>query len=388
MDCLKWLQGQQEAGLLRQLRPLQRQAASGAVRLADSGQAIIDFSSNDYLGLSCHPQVITAGQQALAQQGCGAGAARLMSGDFVVHHELEQALATYKEQEAALLFGSGYQCNSTVIPALMGRHDVIFADRLSHASIVDGCRVAGCAVHRFRHNDLGHLAQLLQQHRGPGAALIVVESLYSMDGDFAPLAELVALKEQYDCLLMVDEAHATGLFGPQGSGLVAAARCSGQVDIVMGTLGKALGGFGAFIAAEQVVIDYLINRARGFIYSTALPPALMAASLAAIKVCQEDEDLRRQLWDKVAFFIRELARYQVKVSSASQIIPLFIGASDVAVALADSLRKQGVLVTAVRPPTVPQGSARLRLSVTCQQGYEDLGRAAELIAQGLERFGR
>ncbi len=378
MDRLKWLTKQQQNNNLRALRPLRR-LEDGQTLLPGSNNPIIDFSSNDYLALACHPDVIAASAETLRRYGAGAGAARLMSGDLNFHHELEESIATYKNKEAALLFGSGYQTNSTVIPALVGRSDVIFSDRLNHASIVDGCLLASSRLCRFRHNDLDHLEELLKKNRGTGEALIVVESLYSMDGDIAPLTELVALKEKYNCLLMVDEAHATGLFGPSGSGLVEEMECSPGVDLIMGTFGKALGSFGAYIAAEQSMIDFLINRARGFIYSTALPPAVIGASLAAISLCQSNKALRQQLWDKVAFFTSQLASHNIPSSSPSQIIPLHIGKNAEAMAMADQLRQNNVFATAIRPPTVPENSARLRFSVTRHQSYAELEKTAELI---------
>lgn len=380
MDWLSWLTRQQQAGKLRHLEPLQRRVDGQVSRPAD-GQPVLDFSSNDYLGLSCHPEVIAASQQALQSHGAGAGAARLMSGDLPLHHELEEAIAAYKNKEAALIFGSGYQANATIIPALMGRHDVIFSDRLNHASIVDGCQLAGSKLHRFRHNDLNHLEELLHHKRGSQEALIVVESIYSMDGDLAPLQGLVELKERYGCLLMVDEAHATGLFGSQGSGLVEQAGCTDQVELIMGTFGKALGSFGAYIAADQTLINYLINRARGFIYSTALPPAVSAASLAALQLCQQQPPLREQLWHKVNFFLKKCQELGLPCTSASQIFPLRIGASEASVQLAQALRQKNIFATAVRPPTVPENTARLRFSITNHLSEDELDHGAQLLAE-------
>ncbi|MEN8140357.1 MAG: 8-amino-7-oxononanoate synthase [Thermodesulfobacteriota bacterium] len=378
MDRLSWLARRRAAGELRHLSPLERRA-DGQVLEPDSLRPIVDFSSNDYLGLASHPEVIAASGAALERFGAGAGAARLMSGDMLLHHELETEVAAYKGKEAALLLASGFQANVTIIPALMGRHDVIFADRLNHASLVDGSRLAQSRLHRFRHNDMDHLEDLLRKHRGSGEALIVVESLYSMDGDMAPLAELVALKERYNCLLMVDEAHATGLFGPDGSGLVAQSGCPAGVDLIMGTFGKALGSFGAYIAADGTMIDFLINRARGFIYSTALPPAVIGASLAAIRLCKEQPRLRQELWEKVAIFRAALAHHGCPTSSPSQIIPLTMGKSKAALALAHHLREQGVYATAVRPPTVPENTARLRFSVTRTLTPAQLEETAALV---------
>ncbi len=347
--------------------------------MPESGE-LLDFSSNDYLGLTRHPRLLTAAAEAMSVYGTGAGSARLMGGNLELHRRLETALALLKERDAALLFGSGYLANIGVIPALVGRHDAIFADRLDHASIYDGSRLSGAAVHRFRHNDCNHLEELLKERRGKGEALIVVESLYSMDGDLCPLAEVVELKERYGCRLLVDEAHATGLFGPHGAGLVGEAGLAGRVDLVLGTLGKALGSYGAYVAGDRDLIDYLVNRARSFIFSTALPPAASAAALAALALMVEEPELRADLWARVEFFKARLKEAGITADlGPSQIIPLPVGESSAALALADELRRRGLFTVAVRPPTVPEGSARLRLSVTRHLTEANLAEAAILL---------
>ena len=383
VELRDFLNEQQRRGTRRRLLPLEH-PEGGRIVLPEFGE-MLDFSSNDYLGLSRHPRLLTAAAEAMGRYGTGAGSARLMGGNLELHRRLEAALALFKGREAALLFGSGYLANIGIIPALVGRHDQIFADRLSHASIYDGCRLAGARLHRFRHNDCNHLEELLKQQRGgEGRALIVVESLYSMDGDLCPLAGVVELKERYGCLLLVDEAHATGLFGPNGAGLVAEAGLSRRVDLVMGTLGKALGSYGAYVAADREMIDYLINRARSFIFSTALPPAASAAALAALALMVEEPELRADLWNKVAFFKDQLTQAGIETElGPSQIIPLPVGQSAAAVLAAEKLRSRGLFVVAVRPPTVPSGTARLRLSVTRHLGEGNLAEAALLLAAGL-----
>lgn len=382
MDPLKWLAKRRQQGILRSLRPLVR-PLSGALHRAQSDRPLIDFSSNDYLALSVHPQVIATSRRFLEEHGAGSGAARLMSGDLALHHQLEEEIARFKGQEAALLFGSGYMANTGVIPALMGRHDVIFSDKLNHASIVDGCLLSGARLVRFRHNDMAHLQALLAEKRGSGQALIVVESLYSMDGDKAPLAELVELKNKYNCLLLVDEAHATGVFGATGAGLVEEAGVTAEVDLVMGTFGKALGSYGAYVAASQAWVDFLINRARSFIYSTSLPPAVIGASMGALQVVKGDPNLGRQLLAKVAFFKEALAAHNLEVESFTQIMPLKVGESEAALKLAARLGEAGFFVTAVRPPTVPENTARLRFSVTLHQNDTDLAALAGLLGSSL-----
>lgn len=375
---LGWLKTREKEGNLRRLTPFYKNAA-GLLSLHPGGgnKTFHDFSSNDYLALSRHPEVISGARHYLEQAGAGAGAARLMSGDRPLHHELEEKMAGLKDQEAALLFGSGYLAGCGVIPAISGRHDVIFADRLNHASLYDGCRLAASRLFRFRHNDMDHLEEQLRSRRGSRKALIVAESVYSMDGDFAPLRDLVFLKEKYGCLLLIDEAHATGIFGEKGGGLLEEEGLAEQVDLTLGTFGKALGSYGAYVACSRTMKQYLLNRARSFIYSTALPPPVLGASLAAVRLVGEKPELRNELIRKAALFKEELLAQGVRVSSPSQIIPLKVGESHKAVTLAEKLKQESVMVTAVRPPTVPEGTSRLRFSVTLYHSDELLRWVAE-----------
>jgi len=364
----------------RRLRPIIR-LGGGRLRPlgADSGE-LLDFSSNDYLALSEHPALLAAGRQSLERYGTGAGAARLMSGDLELFHRLETATAQLKGCAASLVFGSGYLANVGVIPALVGRGDVIFGDRLNHASIYDGCRLSGARLRRFRHNDLNHLEACLKKERGTGTALIVVESIYSMDGDFAPLRELTELRARFDCLLMVDEAHATGIYGPNGGGLVQATGTTAAVDVVMGTYGKALGSYGAYVAGSAELVEFLVNRARGFIYSTALPPAVVGASLAAVELVRDQPELRQELHDRVDFFKCRLQEQGIDQDlGPSQIVPLLVGDGGQALRLAEALVGQGIFATAVRPPTVPEYTARLRFSVTRHHDQGILAAAAVKI---------
>ncbi|MFA7383589.1 MAG: 8-amino-7-oxononanoate synthase [Desulfurivibrionaceae bacterium] len=382
VDLKAWLSQQQEKGKLRRLRPVLRRG-NGRITLAgDEARELLDFSSNDYLALAEHPALIAAAHEAMQRFGTGSGASRLMSGDLTIHHELEEAVAALKGKEAALTFGSGYMANTGIIPALAARHDLIFSDRLNHASIHDGCRLSGARLLRFRHNDLNHLEELLREKRGDSTALIVVESIYSMDGDRCPLRELVSLKERFGCLLMVDEAHATGVFGEKGGGIIEEEGVSSGVDLAMGTFGKALGSYGAYVAGNQELIDYLVNRARSFIFSTALPPAVAAASLAALRLIGQEPELRHELHKKINFFKRLLRTggYDADLGP-SQIIPILIGESGTALGKAELLNKQGIFATAVRPPTVPEGTARLRLSITRHHSTTDLSLAAKALLE-------
>ncbi|HCC53873.1 MAG TPA: 8-amino-7-oxononanoate synthase [Desulfobulbaceae bacterium] len=384
VELKNWLNQQREKGGLRSLRPVIRRGKGRLTLAGDEARELLDFSSNDYLALAEHPALIAAAQEALHRFGTGSGAARLMSGDLAVHHELEEAVARLKGKEAALTFGSGYLANIGIIPALLARHDLIFSDRLNHASIHDGCRLSGARLVRFRHNDLNHLEDLLKKKRGTGTALIVVESIYSMDGDRCQLRELVTLKERFGCLLMVDEAHATGVFGAKGGGVIEEDGVNGAVDLSMGTFGKALGSYGAYVAGNKEMIDYLLNRARSFIFSTALPPAVTASSLAAVRLIGHSS-LRRELHEKIACF-KDLLRtggYLAELGP-SQIIPIPVGESGVALKKADLLRAQGIFATAIRPPTVPDGTARLRFSITRHHSKADLAQAAKAILEIME----
>jgi glycine C-acetyltransferase/8-amino-7-oxononanoate synthase len=383
----KFLSEREKAGTLRSLAPLTR-LGRGWVRLLDSEEKLLDFSSNDYLALSEHPEVIAASRKYLEMFGAGAGAARLMSGDLEINHLLEQEIALLKSKEAALTFGSGYLANTGIIPALVGRGDLIIADRLSHASIYDGCLLSGARTIRFRHNDLAHLEQILQEKRSQfNSCLVVVESIYSMDGDRCPLVELIQLKKRFDFLLMVDEAHATGLYGENGAGIIEEDKVSNAVDIAMGTFGKALGSYGAYAAASQELVDFLVNKARTFIYSTALPPAVVGATLAALYLVKSEPQLRIDLHAKVAFFKKHLRKNGIKDDPGpSQIIPVMVGESAKAHAIAEELQKNNLYVKAVRPPTVPEGSARLRFSITRYHQEEDLKRCAKLLAASFRKI--
>ena len=384
MERIKsWLQKREATGERRRLYPVIRMPDG---RLQSSGSqsgssGFSDFSSNDYLALSQHPAMRAAAALYLEKYGTGAGAARLMSGDLDLFHELEHAIANLKNNESALLFGNGYIANVSVIAALVGRGDVILCDRLNHASIYDGCRLSGARLVRFRHNDPGHLEELLSKHHKTGRVLIVVESIYSMDGDRCPLPAIVELKNRYGAWLMVDEAHATGVFGQTGGGVIQEEGVAESVDIAMGTFGKALGSYGAYIAASRAMVDYLVNRARGFIYSTGLPPAVAGASLAALRIVAAEPGRRDTLHKYSRLFKNRLQSNGLTGHpGSSQIVPVLVGDSANAVQAAEKLRRQGIFATAVRPPTVPSNTARLRFSITLHHTEEILIQAADRVA--------
>lgn len=387
------------SGLQRHHRMLQ--SAQG-IRVRVNGKSILSFSSNDYLGLACHPQLIAALRDGAQHYGLGAGASHLVSGHFSVHDELEQALAAFIGKPAAMLFSSGYLANLGGVQSLVGRNDVIFADRLNHASLNDAMLLSRARVQRYRHNDVAHLEQLLRQSSG-GRRLVITDSVFSMDGDLAPLPELLALCEQFDAWLLVDDAHGFGILGEEGRGslfhhndlLKKSSRISLEVNnetlvnrsssllfspriIYMATLGKAAGVTGAFIAAEQVVIDTLIQNARSYIYTTASPPALSSASLVSLRLLQEEQWRRAHLRKLVAQLRAGLRGTEwVLMHSDTAIQPLLVGSNDLAVVLSDALYRRGIWVPAIRPPTVPTGTARLRISLSAAHSEQDV---AQLIS--------
>ncbi len=343
----------------------------GGGRIRIDEKEYTNFSSNDYLGLSGHPDIIKAVQN-VAGPVFASSSSRLMTGTSL-HMKLEKAVAIFKQKESALVFNSGYQANVGIISALFGKGDVVFSDKLNHASIVDGIRLSGAKLFRFRHNDTEHLEGLLNKERKNFRnALLVTETVFSMDGDIAPIPEMVGLKDEFDCLFMVDEAHATGIFGDHGSGVVELAGRSADVDIVMGTFSKALGGFGAYAAFSHKIRNFLINTCRSFIYSTALPASVIAADLESLCIIKNEPHRRKTLLSNAAYFRKSLQGKGFEVSGESQIIPIVVGENAEALALSEFLRDKGYWVTPVRPPTVPKGSARIRISLSYDHTKEIL----------------
>lgn len=365
------------AGLWRSLRRIE-----GAVDTwvtVDGTRALL-LCSNNYLGLANHPALAEAAARAAREYGVGAGASRLVSGSLPLHAELEARLAAFKGTEAALLFPTGYHANIGAITALVGRGDAIFSDALNHASIIDGCRLAGAAVHVYPHRDTVALARALAS-TDARRRLIVTDSIFSMDGDHAPLREICALAETHDAMVMVDEAHATGVFGATGAGLVEALGLHGRVTVQMGTLGKALGCAGAFVAARRDVVDVLVNRARSFIYTTALAPPLVAAAAAALDVVAREPERRTRLLRRSADLRARLTALGLRVPSGEgPIVPVIVGDSEEAMRWSRTLLEHGVFVQAIRPPTVPRGTARLRVTVMATHDDADLAHAAKAFA--------
>ncbi len=371
-------------GLRRRLRMV---GSPQGPKVVLDGAPVLLLCSNNYLGLADHPRVRRAAANAALRWGASAGASRLISGTMPAHAELESELAAFKGKEAALLFGSGYLANTGVISALAGEGEVVFSDELNHASIIDGCRLARADVFVYRHGDTEHLAWGLQKARGRGT-LIVTDGVFSMDGDTAPLPELAELAERNGCRLMVDEAHATGCAGPGGRGAVAAAGLSDRVDVVMGTLGKALGSYGAYVCGSAELRDYLINTCRPLIFSTALPPAAPAAAGAALELLRRWPRRVERLQANAGVLRQALRDEGLDVEpSGSHIVPLLVGEAEQAMALCERALEQGVFAQAIRPPTVPPGTSRLRMCVMATHLVADLQRAARVIGRVSRELG-
>ena len=383
-DAAKRLARLRAQGLHRRIRTVQ---GPQRARVELDGSEVLLLCSNNYLGLADHPRVRGAAAEAAERSGAGAGASRLISGSMPLHAELERRLATFKGSQAALLFGSGYLANTGTVAALAGRGGVVFSDELNHASIIDGCRLAAAETFVYRHGDIDHLEWGLRS-AGDRARLIVTDGVFSMDGDVAPLVDLAELARRHRCLLAVDEAHGTGARGPGGRGAVAAAGLSGEVDVVIGTLGKALGSYGAYVCASAELIDLLVNTARPFIFSTAPPPPSVGAALAALTVLEQRPYIVEQLRRNGATLREALAAEGLAVgASRTQIVPLIVGEARQASSLAERVLRGGVFAQAIRPPTVPEGSSRLRLTVMATHRADDLRAAARVIGHQAAALG-
>ncbi|MGA2363953.1 MAG: 8-amino-7-oxononanoate synthase [Steroidobacteraceae bacterium] len=349
-------------------------------RVRVDGRELLNFCNNDYLGLRTHPSLIEAAAACMRRDGFGAGAAHLLTGHSREHHALEAELAAFTGRERALLFSSGYMANLGVISALSARHDGVLADRLNHASLLDGARLSGARLRRYAHLDALSARAILERH--PDTALIVTDGVFSMDGDIAPLRELAALAQQYGAWLMVDDAHGLGVLGALGRGsLEHCAVDARAVPILVGTLGKALGSFGAFVAGDAALIDTLIQRARSYVYTTALPPAIAAATRAALRLVQHEPWRRERLRSLVQRFRAGAASHGLPLmASSTPIQPLLIGESARALRLSEALEKCGFWVGAIRPPTVPRGSARLRVTLSAAHSEADVDALLQALA--------
>ncbi len=383
-DVAERLEELRDSGLHRRLRLV---SGPQGPHVTLDGRPVLLLCSNNYLGLADHPRVRGAAAEAAMRWGAGAGASRLISGNMQPHRDLEERLAEFKGRESALLFGSGYLANTGTIAALAGQGEVVFSDELNHASIVDGCRLSRAETFVYRHGDAEHLAWGLRE-AGGRASLIVTDGVFSMDGDVAPLPELAELARRHGCRLMVDEAHATGALGPGGRGSVAAAGLGDEVDVVIGTLGKALGSYGAYACASRELTEYLVHAARPFVFSTALPPPVVAASLAALELLESHPHEVERLAANATTLRAALAAEGLAVgASATQIVPLPVGDASQAMELCERVLERGVFAQGIRPPTVPEGSSRLRFTVMATHRAGELERAAKLVGAAAREMG-
>jgi len=368
-----------EAGLYRKLNVVG--SAQGAY-LEINGKKYLSFCSNNYLGLANNPLVIKAVKDAVEKYGWGAGASRLVSGNMKLHEALEDEISRFKGKEASIVFPTGYMANIGTISSLVSKGDLVICDKLNHASIIDGCRLSGADFRVYPHCDMEKLENVLRRSAKYSRKLIVTDTVFSMDGDLAPLPDIVGIALKYKAMVMVDEAHGTGVFGEKGSGVVEHFNLSEKVNIVMGTLSKAVGSLGGYVSGDADLINYLRNRARSFMYTTALPPAVCAASIAGIKLIQKDASLRESLWHNVRFLKEKLKVLNFNViSSESPIIPILIGDTKEAVEVSKFLYKRGILIPAIRPPTVPARSSRLRLTVMSTHTREDMERLLDALRE-------
>jgi 8-amino-7-oxononanoate synthase len=387
-----------DRGLYRRLRLVE--SAQGP-RVTLDGREVLLLCSNNYLGLADDRRVREAAAEAAMRWGAGAGASRLISGNMDPHRLLESRLAAFKGYEAGLLFGSGYLANTGTIAALAGRGEVVFSDELNHASIVDGCRLSRAETFVYRHGDLDHLAWGLREAGGRGS-LIVTDGVFSMDGDVAPLPQLLELARRHGCRLMVDEAHATGAVGPGGRGSVSAAGLSGEVDVVVGTLGKALGAYGAYVCADAETVDLLVNTARPFIFSTAPPPPAVGAATAALALLEAEPAMVDRLQQNAATLRQALAAEGLvgdesaptpsmlgrkQTLSSTQIVPVRVGEAEPTMALCERALERGVFAQGIRPPTVPEGACRLRFTVMATHDPAELRRAARDVGAAAGEIG-
>ena len=370
-----------DAGLYRRLRCIES-AQEASVTI--DGRRYLLFCSNNYLGLATHPRVVAAAKDALERFGAGAVSSRLISGSMAPHAELEQTIARWKGVGRALVFSTGYQANVGAITALVGPSDIVFSDELNHASIIDGCRLSRAAVRVYRHNDVEHLERLLADSPSARRRLVVTESIFSMDGDRAPLVEIAEACERHGAWLAVDEAHAAGVFGPGGAGVAAELGLTDRVDVHIGTLGKALGSFGAYVAGSARLVELLVNRARSFIFTTGLPPSAAAAAKTAIELCEAEPERARGLLERARELGTRLRAAGLDVTHAdSQILPIVIGRAEDTVAAAERLLAAGVYVAAIRPPTVPANTSRLRVSLMATHEPADIAAAEQAIVRAV-----
>jgi 8-amino-7-oxononanoate synthase len=367
-------------------RSLRRVSGPQDAEIVIDGARRLNFSSNNYLGLANHPAVVAAFVDTAGRYGVGSGASRLICGHMDVHAELEDAVARLKGTEAALTFSSGYLANLGILSTLCGPGSTVFSDELNHASIVDGCRLARTRVEVYRHGDVSHLEELLRRSRAK-RKVVVTDGVFSMDGDIAPLPDLAEAKDRHGAMLVVDDAHATGVLPPHGRGTADHFGLRAGVDLQMGTFSKALGTYGAYIGTTRAVVEYFINKCRPFIYNTSLPPAIAGATLAALDLLSGEPERIESLWRNQEAFREEMAARGRRVTSPTAIVPVLVGGDEETMAVSRSLFDRGVFVHGIRPPTVPEGTGRLRLTLMATHTREMIRTAASRIDRALKEQG-
>ncbi len=384
MSKIDWIkeeiEGLQSAGLYTNIRTLG--SAQGAWLMVD-GKKVLNFCSNNYLGLANHPKIAAAAKAAIDEYGVGPGAVRTIAGTMDLHVKLEKRLAEFKHVEAAVTFQSGFNANTATIPALVGKGDVIFSDRLNHASIIDGCRLSGAKIIAYEHNDAASLEEMLKEHLSSyRRALVVTDGVFSMDGDIAPLDKLYEVTQKYDVLLMVDDAHGEGVLGHGGRGIVDHFGLHGKVDVEIGTMSKAFGVVGGIVAGKQVIIDWLKQRGRPFLFSSAMTVPDAAACLAAVDLLEESTELVDKLWDNGRYFQAEMKTLGFDTGKTqTPITPVILGEATLAQQFSKALYEAGVFGTAIAFPTVPQGTARIRVMISAAHQQEDLDKGLEIFAE-------
>ncbi|MCC9607425.1 8-amino-7-oxononanoate synthase [Blastopirellula sp. JC732] len=384
---LAWLEEElQTLDQLHMRRHLRTHFGPQTAEQTVDGQRFVNFGGNDYLGLAADPRLAAAAIAAIENEGWGSGASPLVTGHGASHAALETSLAELEGTEAALLFSSGFAANVGTITALAGKGDVIFSDAKNHASIIDGVRLCGARPQIYQHLDVDHLEKLIAQASAFRRRYIVTDTLFSMDGDFAPLVELCELAERYDAIVIVDEAHATGVFGQHGRGVCEHLGVEEQVDVRIGTLSKALGGHGGFVVGSQTLIDWLLNRARSYVFSTAAPMAASAAMIAALQIVRDEPERRQLLLERAANLRETLRKQGWQVGGESQIIPILIGEPEPTMQASHRLREQGLFVPGIRPPSVPSGESLLRISLSYAHTPEHLDRLIAALADLRQRL--
>lgn len=356
-----------------------------ATRIQHNGKQFLMLASNNYLGLTHHPAVQKAALTAINRYGTGSGGSRLISGSHPLFAELEHDLADFKHTERALIFNTGYMANVSTISTLVSKNDFILSDELNHASIIDGCRLSRAQCFIYRHKDINQVKKILQNLPANRTTLIITDSIFSMNGDIAPLEELSFLAEKYNALLMVDDAHATGVLG-NGHGSAEHFHLQGKIDIQLGTLSKSLASVGGFVAGKKILIEYLINKSRGYIFSTALSPADIASAKEALHIISTDTSFVQKLWQNVCYLKKALLKYGIVINSDTPIMPIIVHDNEKALQIEHSLYNRGIILSAVRPPTVAPNESRLRLTVTAAHSFTDLDFAAEELGRALENL--